>query len=343
MKSSTPAKPPIRRAILWPHHLVFAFKHGRWLSACLLFVGMYTFFYLLQTITSVSSSAVPIFFCLVIAYIIPASHYINDQTVTAFDSLLPVLDLNSAEVARIRLSLLKVPVRTQLVVLIIGAVAGCMHDYLLLSTAGNLLDNLALQKMGDRVMMLVTIFIWILLTTAVSFLIRNVVIFARLAKGNITVNLLDTSALNSFARVSVYSTLLLVGALAGFPVLLLDSDPNYLTVIPGFFAITVPMIFIFLVPLLPIRKRIKEQKSLELISIQHEINQLVTTGEHLPANSEKLATLQPLLDYRREIKQVQEWSFDSTVMFRLAFYLFIPPLTWVGAALIERLVDAISF
>ena len=61
------------------------------------------------------------------------------------------------------------------------------------------------------------------------------------------------------------------------------------------------------------------------------------------ADGETLNSLQPLLDYRRVIKQVSEWPFDSTVMFRLLFYFIIPPLTWVGAALIERLVDTVNF
>ena len=38
---------------------------------------------------------------------------------------------------------------------------------------------------------------------------------------------------------------------------------------------------------------------------------------------------------------MSEWPFDVGVMTRLAFYLVIPPLTWVGAALIENAVDAL--
>ena len=49
--------------------------------------------------------------------------------------------------------------------------------------------------------------------------------------------------------------------------------------------------------------------------------------------------LAPLLLYRREITAAPEWPFDTSVMGRLALYLVIPPLTWVGAALIEMLVD----
>ena len=34
------------------------------------------------------------------------------------------------------------------------------------------------------------------------------------------------------------------------------------------------------------------------------------------------------------------WPFDTGALTRLSLYLIIPPLTWAGAALIERLVDS---
>jgi hypothetical protein len=39
--------------------------------------------------------------------------------------------------------------------------------------------------------------------------------------------------------------------------------------------------------------------------------------------------------------QVPEWPFDIGLLARLLLYLILPPLTWVGAALIENLVDSV--
>ena len=47
-------------------------------------------------------------------------------------------------------------------------------------------------------------------------------------------------------------------------------------------------------------------------------------------------TLEPLLTYRREVIDAPEWPFDTSVLGRLAIYLIIPPLTWIGAALIDH-------
>ena len=51
--------------------------------------------------------------------------------------------------------------------------------------------------------------------------------------------------------------------------------------------------------------------------------------------------LASLLVYRREIMMVSTWPFDLGNIAKLSFYMIIPPLTWVAAALIENLVDAI--
>lgn len=327
----------------WPHHLVFNFAYGRWCTVFVLFLTIYLFFHLAGAMTRIREEAIPLFFCFVIAYIIPASHYVSAQTLAAFDSLKPSLNLSEAELADIRESLERVPVKSQIRTLAVGLLAGISHDYLLLTSQGGLWETLQLLDGRNIAIMLVAIFTWCLLSTVIFFLIGNVRVFAKLAKNHVRIDLLNGADLYGFARVAVYSTLILMGALASFPLLLLEEETNYLSVVPGFLATSLPMVFIFLVPLLPIRKRLRERKAGELQSIQDRIRQLAKNENNLLENSAALQQLQPLLDYRREIRQVKEWPFDSPAFFRLLFYLFIPPLTWVGAALIERLVDTVTF
>ena len=56
---------------------------------------------------------------------------------------------------------------------------------------------------------------------------------------------------------------------------------------------------------------------------------------------EDLQQTNMLLDYRNRGQQVREWPFSVGGLGILTLYLVIPPLTWVGAALIENLVDTI--
>jgi hypothetical protein len=328
---------------IWPHRLVFNFAYGRWCTFFVLFASIFFLFYLVDAFSSIQDEAIPLFFCFTIPYIIPASHYVSAQTLAAFDGMKPALDLDETELAAIHDSLSGVSAKSQLQMLVIGILAGLGHDYLLLTSEFGMIE--AVQALDGRNIMflVITIFIWVLLVAVISFLRNGVRVFARLAKDHVRIDLLNDASLRAFSRVAVYSTLILMGALAGFPLLMLGTETNYVTVIPGFLTIFISMLFIFLVPLIPVRKRIKNSKAHELESIQNRINQLTQDEHNLAANTETLSQLQPLLDYRREIQQVAEWPFDSPALVRLLFYLFIPPLTWVGAALIERLVDTVSF
>jgi hypothetical protein len=47
-----------------------------------------------------------------------------------------------------------------------------------------------------------------------------------------------------------------------------------------------------------------------------------------------------LLGYRRFLDETREWALDSTAWRRFAFYLAIPLGSWLGAAIVERLLDA---
>ena len=328
---------------LWPHRLVFNFPYGRW---CTFFV-VFFLLYLLLSVAGDSEvsreNASTVFFAFVIAYIIPASHYINVQTLAAFDSLRPVLKLDNHEVLVLRKTLEGISATSQIRIALVGCLAGFGHTYLLLGSQTITFKDLWYLDFNSLVNIMLTIIIWSLLSTVVTFLIYNVRVFASLAREYVVIDLLNHSGLRGFSRVAVYSTFLLLGVLASFPLLIVDSESNYLSILPGFLALFLPIFFIFLVPLLPIRKRIRTEKGRELALIQKRINEITSDNSSLVDNNESLSLIQALFEYRREIQQVPEWPFDSPAVYRLLFYLFIPPLTWVGAALIERLMDTISF
>ena len=93
------------------------------------------------------------------------------------------------------------------------------------------------------------------------------------------------------------------------------------------------MIFLFLLPVIPVHRRVARAKQSELAAVNADIAARADTPE--PGYS----TLEPLLVYRREVLDAPEWPFDTGALGRLALYLIIPPLTWIGAALIEIVVD----
>jgi len=125
----------------------------------------------------------------------------------------------------------------------------------------------------------------------------------------------------------------MIGAQAAFPFLILASDSHWITFAPGLIATGVPMIFLFLLPVLPVHRRVTQSKQRMLEGVNSDISAQTAGTSH------DYETLEPLLVYRREVLNVPEWPFDTSAMGRLLLYLIIPPLTWIGAALIEILVD----
>ena len=53
-----------------------------------------------------------------------------------------------------------------------------------------------------------------------------------------------------------------------------------------------------------------------------------------------LSKMGGLLALEARIQAAREWPIDFSTIGRLAFYLAIPLISWIGGALMERAVDA---
>jgi hypothetical protein len=285
-----------------------------------------------------SESGAALFFGCLLAYMTPCFHYIIGTSVAAIDDLEPFMGLTKHEQALLRDSISRKPNRSMLIMLLAGAAAGLIHEYFILSAQGDVLAILNELSILDGVVILATFLTWCLLTTIMVVLTDNALIFARLGKSQIKVDLLNPKSLTPLARVSVISTLSIIGAVAIFPLMFLEDEVSLLAMGPGMTGLLVPMLWLFFLPVWPVHKRIKAARHNELHAIQRQLEQMRQGNE---IDSQMMSKLQPLLIYRNEIQQVPEWPFDSVAIARLMLYLIIPPLTWVGAALIEILVDSL--
>jgi hypothetical protein len=176
--------------------------------------------------------------------------------------------------------------------------------------------------------------VWVSMTCAVHGLVDNARLFRRLTS-QVHIDLLDTRTLTPFGHMAVSSTLMVIGSQASFSIMWLDAGTDPWTTIPGLIPTTAALAFLFVAPVWPIHNALKATKRAELARLQTQINAArdVCEDEH------NYASLAPLLAYRREILSIHEWPFDLSIMARLSLYLVIVPLTWIGAALIENLVD----
>jgi hypothetical protein len=89
---------------------------------------------------------------------------------------------------------------------------------------------------------------------------------------------------------------------------------------------------------MPQEELLRFQRTLSHRSLAWNI--LVTGAGQLPDHA-RLEKINNLLDHRQHMRRVSDWPLDIGALSRLGFYLIIPPLTWIGAALIENIVDAL--
>ena len=140
------------------------------------------------------------------------------------------------------------------------------------------------------------------------------------------------SAMNVIGRAALMPTLGLIGTQALYPLLWLGGSSNMGAILPGFIVTTASLVYLFLKTTLPIHRRIRAAKHAALNGVREEIER--ARAMDLPRGE-----LVAILGYREYLERCSEWPFRTSSVVRWSLYLLIPPLTWVGAALIENVVD----
>lgn len=323
---------------IWLLKLVPTFRYSRLLTGLVLLSLLFPFFYL--GAKDVAEHKTPaLFFSLILAYIIPVFSFITSKAQENLRTLRPILNLDDESYERAQAQLYQASPVASVSWLFLGAGAGFAHMSFVGGSITIAFDTMFSGTTGF-LNILGALAVWIIMSTVVSMLIKQAMLFARLGGHNTRVSLLDTCNLLPFVRVSISSSLALIVPLALFPLISIKNGLNFSDILPGAIAILVPLMTIFIIPVWPIHRRLSWLKERELEALNKRIAASHNADSGVDIEAEKLDTLLPLLNYRREITQISSWPFDIGNITRFALYLIIPPLTWVGAALIENMVNA---
>ncbi len=320
---------------IWMLRLILPGRFGKPMTGLLIFAVLWPF---LTFISGDISLYLKLFLVATCSYIVPVFGHIIDRTLSAFDEITPMLDGTEAEIATWRRQFTHRDARWLLLVSTAAIVLWFCHISLLEWSYGRSIRDIfhTQQYTGTFAALLV----WTAMITANSTLIANAILLADLGR-NLKLDLLRGSTQVTLAKVAVMSTFSIVGTQALYVLLVLDSDSNWVTFAPGFAITVIPMFALFLIPVWPMHQRLKEAKQNELSAIDKQLA-LLRPDPIIDLGAEnKLDQLNRLLTYRREIRQTSEWPFDVPALARLGLYLILPPLTWVGAALIENVVDSL--
>jgi hypothetical protein len=179
----------------------------------------------------------------------------------------------------------------------------------------------------------------------VALLLWHGAIFRRTGRELPEVDLLDHGPLAPFVRVALRETLLFVVWVACALLFHVDWSgdhtlaPQILWVTPVWASIA---LVLFATPLWGIHQQLRSERDAELrraaAAIRGERSAL---RDSLVAHDAERLHAVDLLAYRARIAELGTWPFDASTLLRLALYLGIPLLGWVGGALVERGLDAL--
>jgi hypothetical protein len=240
-------------------------RHGRWLTGLLLLLLLLSLFYL-GVGESPEHKPPVLFFSLIIAYIIPVFSYITAKAQEALSELRSILDLDEESFRRTQMRLDSTSLRHVALSLGAGFLAGCAHISLIQGLTVVEISAM-LTSFNGVLTALGTVVVWTVMMTVVVMLIRQTVLFGQLGKYHVRISLFDTRKLRPFARVSIFSSLAIIGALALFPLIGFENGLNLVESLPGVIALLAPLATMFIIPVWPVHRRLAALKERELASV----------------------------------------------------------------------------
>lgn len=130
-----------------------------------------------------------------------------------------------------------------------------------------------------------------------------------------------------------------IGATIG-SLFFLSSGIDRFVLLPFFMGIGGVAVLNLLVPLFGWHRKIIAEKERQLREVQLVIERCWTKLKAASDDDATLAKMGGLLALEARIQAAREWPIDFSTIGRLAFYLAIPLVSWIGGALMERAVDA---
>lgn len=189
---------------------------------------------------------------------------------------------------------------------------------------------------------LLPVICWLVMAPAIYIGHWQAAVFRRLGR-EVAVHLFDLRRQGVYARVGLRIVLVTGGGLALGAVFHTDWSGASL---PLYFLVFVLIVWVpssvalSLLPVWGIHRAIQVEKQAEqdrvLAAIAGDRSGL--SGSALAAWADELRGV-ALLDYLEKVGGVREWPFDASALRRFGLYLLIPPLGWLGGALVERVVD----
>lgn len=271
----------------------------------------------------------------VLALILWSGWFVVEGFASDLTALRPVVRCDAEEFERLRDELTRFP----RLGIAIASVAGSMVplSYLAFGVLG------FAENAGFRgIFVFAVLFVdWIIVGAMLYVAAVALVRLWRLGRDRVRVDVLDPGALAPFARFGLRLVLLLN---LGGGLLVADAvveTPEYTLLWLAVFApIALLGLAALVVPCWSLHRRMRDAKDAELARVRRALrgDRAALRDSPLAAEAERLSLVE-LGVWLDRMESLREWPFDASALRRFGLYLLIPLASWVGAALVERLVD----
>jgi len=219
-----------------------------------------------------------------------------------------------------------------------------------LATAVGLAVGLAIDRIGSAAGPMnerpwVGLVIWAALLNALLFanlaaLARRSVLEIRALRAigrRVRVSLIDKSPLAPFVRTGLRGAALWLFGTSLATTLLIDVNAPWLVLSVLVFTVGLAVAALLL-PSRGLNERLRAAKEQELAWVRGEIAR--ARAALAAGDAAETSRLPALLAWEERIERVSTWPFDTPTLLRFALFLLVPLGSWLGGALVERVVDA---
>ncbi len=173
----------------------------------------------------------------------------------------------------------------------------------------------------------------------VFLLVWSAIAISRTAAHIQSINLLDASLVRPYAQHGVRSTLLAVVGLSVSANLWLDPKAPAIGTAVSVVMLVGAAVLALILPTWGIHQRLKALKQSELKEIR---NAIASRRDPQTRSVDDAQQLRADLALERRLNEISEWPFDAGSYGRVALYVLLGFGSWVGAALVERLLETIG-
>jgi hypothetical protein len=181
--------------------------------------------------------------------------------------------------------------------------------------------------------------LWITAGTGAVYLIDSARVYSRIGEQHVEIDLLNLAPLSPLNHHGLRIVLFIVIITAAGVIVFTPGAPDsqMIGAFAGSFCYLVVAVAAFLLPVRGLRRQIRARKAEELARVREDIRH---NRELASESAEAGARLPGLLAYMEKIESVREWPFDAPTLTRFFLYVAIPLGSWLGGALVERLLGA---